>query len=116
MPAKGWKKNKQQQEESIVKAIVIPEVPIKVNSSKQIEIITTESPKPDPPIVHPIKDDRAFAKVIVVYKNAKGAEKTTQYVVNNLTVREEVDEKYSETGRKQVHIHMSLDCDVMEKN
>lgn len=115
MPPKGYKK-KQQQEEKEIKSTPVPESPQK---TKTIEVVMPpqEVPKPEPaPIVHSIKDDRPYAKVVIVYRDYKGREKTTQYVVEGLTLQEEVHEKYSETGKKQTSIHMSLDCDVVEKN
>ena len=116
MPAKGWKKNK-------VPVIITPEntpvvsarIPIPEPPKPTIQVEIVEEKPPDPPALSVIKDDRGHVKLLLVYKDNRGREKVTTYVVSDLSIREEVDEKFAETGRKQTFIHLSLDCNVMEK-
>ncbi len=73
--------------------------------------------KPEAPVVQSIKDDRDYIKVLITYRGAKGHEKTTSYVMSpvNLSIHEDIDEKFTEGGRKQTRIHLALDGDVLEK-
>jgi len=103
-PPKGWTKNK----EPVTVAVLEP---------KQISIeMVPEKVEPAPLVASaPIKDDRFFPKVVLVWRDSKGREKTTTYVVANLVVHEEIDEKFTEGGKKQASIHITIDTDVLEK-
>jgi hypothetical protein len=117
MPAKGWKKNKEPviitPENTTVVSARVSE-PVKVAPPAiSVEVVEDKTAELVPLSV--IKDDRGHVKLLLVYKDNRGREKTTTYIVSELTVREEVDEKFTDTGRKQTFIHLSLDCNVLEK-
>ena len=132
MPPKGYKlgyvKNKETGEYVHPSTLAPPTPPspprVKAPAKTiQVEIVSDAPviPPPTPPredagpVVHPVKDDREYAKVIIVWRDAKGKEKTTAYVMANLSVNENVDERFTEAARKQTRIHMSLEGDVLEK-
>ena len=68
------------------------------------------------PIVHTVKDDREYVKVVIVWRDSKGREKTTSYVMSSLELREDVEEKFTEAARKQTRIRLNLEGDVLEKS
>ena len=115
MPPRGYKKNKAPviitPENTTVVSARIPE-PVRAPA---ISIEVVEEKTTEPPALSVIKDDRGCVKLLLVYKDNRGREKVTTYVVSELAIREEVDEKFTDTGRKQTFIHLSLDCNVLEK-
>jgi hypothetical protein len=67
------------------------------------------------PATGPVDKEETPAKVIVVWRDDKGRERTTSYVIHKLTLREDTSEDFSSSGRKTTRIFMSLEGDVLEK-
>ena len=101
MPPKGWTKKGEPT------VVVVP--------PKTISVEMPPEPKKEEIVVAPIKDDRFFPKVVLVWRDSKGREKTTTYVVANLVVHEEIDEHFTDGGTKKASIHITIDTDVLEK-
>lgn len=70
--------------------------------------------KEKPPTLKSVPDDSNYAKVLIVWRDARGRERTTQYVMANLGVREDVEEIFT-NAKKKTQIRLIVEGDVLEK-
>ena len=61
-----------------------------------------------------VDDTRKHATVIVTWRDDRGRERSTQYVMADLNLSENVNETF-ENAKKKTRIHLNLDGNVLEK-
>jgi hypothetical protein len=121
MPPKGWSKKNiheghQPPGPAPVKPVPPPSSTGITQPKKTVSVeIVTPPPLEVGPLMKAIPDDREYNKIIIIYRDGKGKEKSTSYTVSNLVIEKAVTESYSEKSRRQLRIHMNLDCDVLEE-
>jgi hypothetical protein len=105
MPPKGYKKDPTTGR--YVLAATPPEPDSKIEVVKQVK-------KPAGPATKSVPDDRDHAKVIISWKDARGKLRTTQYVMADLTVNEDINEVFN-GPKKATYFRLSLEGTVLEK-
>lgn len=71
--------------------------------------------KKDPtPVLKNVPDDKEYAKIIVVWRDQRGMPRSTQYVMADLSVNENVSEEFK-GPKKDIRIHLSIEGQVLEK-
>lgn len=61
-----------------------------------------------------VRDATDYATVIITWKDSRGRQRNTQYVMVELNINESVHEEFS-GAKKKTHLHLSLDGTVLEK-
>lgn len=120
MPRKGWKKT--DKNPPLADAVVNPPAPPKPERKKRISIEMPTEPKLETPLKQ--KDDlgpetktgskEEHTKVIIVWKDARGKEKSVQYIMAEVEAHESLDSIF-EGPKKKTHFHLTIDGMVLEK-
>ena len=116
MPPKGYKKGHVKHPET--GEYIDPRVLHKEEEKKIVKI-------PSKPVVQATKDELGpstknvkegsdHSKVLIVWRDARGKQRTTQYTMADLTVNESINEEFN-GAKKTTRIHISLDGVVLEK-
>jgi hypothetical protein len=117
MPAKGQKLGyvKHPETGEYVDPRTLPSPP-EPKKEPKISIEIVEPKKDEPPPLTILKEEKPYAKVMIIWRDHRGREKATSYTMSSLSLHEDVDESYTETGKKQIHLSISVAGDVIEKN
>jgi hypothetical protein len=116
MPPKGWTKknkmeNKSKTTEKKSKITVVRETSViqPPEVSKKVKDELGEQTRS-------ISDDQFKSKVLVVWRDGKGRQRTTQYIMtNDFELRESLTEQFTANGSKKSFLHLNLDGTVLEK-
>lgn len=102
MPPRGWIKTKDQPKQEESKIII-------EKKAKKIPDDLGEQMKP-------ITEDQFKTKVLIVWRDSKGKQRTTQYIMSeDFEIRENLTEQYTASGYKKAYLHLNLDGTVLEK-
>jgi hypothetical protein len=61
-----------------------------------------------------VEDPAEYAIIVVTWKDQRGRQRNTQYVMSDLTINENVHETFK-GSKKTTHINLNLDGTVLEK-
>ena len=125
-PRLGWRKDKEGPIEVKAAEPKIIDIGLKTErielekvkadlSSKHIEV-EVKTLEPLPPPITTIKDPLLHSKIMLVFKDSRGREKTTVYTMSSLSLHEDIDEIFNESGKKTTRMSISISGDVLEKS
>lgn len=100
-----------QQEREEKEKVLAPVEPVRKAKSMSVKKKVKDELGPE---TKSIQDTAQYATVIVSWKDQRGRDRSTQYIMADLNLSENVHETF-ENARKKTRIHLNLDGNVLEK-